>query len=82
MCELHVYSRVVFELHVYSICFQSLSVRVCVHVFLWFAEHPVAAGCGWGLLSLYTLCVCVFVAASHRESLVQSWCVGELICIP
>lgn len=30
MCELHVYSRVVFELHVYSICFQSLSVRVCV----------------------------------------------------
>lgn len=26
--------------------------------------------------------VCVFVAASHRESLVQSWCVGELICIP
>lgn len=68
----------------WTVCVQYLFLELlCVS--LWFAHCPYSS-CVWlGISLAFYDCiqyVCVFVAASHRESLVRSQCAGELICIP
>lgn len=82
MCEVKIV-QVVFALCVFTVFVSR--VTVCVFVMCplsWQQLHMVGDFSCLFMTLQYTAYVCVFVGASHRESVVQSHCAGELICIP